>query len=188
MRIGLLRHFPVERGLPTGWVNAAELAAWQEQYDLSAPIVGPFDLGGVEWRACLSSDLERARQTATAVFPGPVEHLALLREGRFGAFPTGRLRLPSAWWRWVLRLSWYFGHPSQRAHRDDFKRRVAQAAEQLSTLPHDTLVVSHAGFMVYLSRELRRRGFSGPTLRVPDFATAYVYESDGRTDTGSRAD
>ncbi|HEX5218863.1 MAG TPA: hypothetical protein VFZ59_04800 [Verrucomicrobiae bacterium] len=40
----------------------------------------------------------------------------------------------------------------------------------------DTLVVSHAGVMMYLSDELRRRGFAGPKLRTPKHAIAYIYE------------
>jgi hypothetical protein len=46
-------------------------------------------------------------------------------------------------------------------------------------LRQDTLVVSHAGMMAYLSAELRRRGFAGPKLRWAKHATAYIYEKNG---------
>ena len=49
----------------------------------------------------------------------------------------------------------------------------------MSALDQDTLVVSHAGIMAYLSSELRRRGFAGPKLRIAKHATAYVYEKAG---------
>jgi hypothetical protein len=120
VRIGLLRHFPVTENFPSGWKTAAELQAWRERYDLAKTSIGEFDLGGVDWQACLSSDLPRTRITASAVFRGEVGHTDLLREAQFATFNTGNLRLPVLAWKWMLRLSWLTGHRSQRACRDEF--------------------------------------------------------------------
>jgi broad specificity phosphatase PhoE len=179
VRIGLLRHFPVEQKLPTGWKTAADLHAWRERYDMAETPVGELDLGGVAWQACISSDLPRARITASAAFRGEVEPTALLREPELAQFKTGSLRLPVWMWQWLLRLSWMTGHPSQRACRDEFRRRVLAVAERLSASEQDTLVVAHAGIMAYLSAELRRRGFVGPKLRIARHAVAYIYEKSG---------
>ena len=176
VRIGLLRHFPLEQPFPAGWRTAEDLKVWFERYDVAEPAVGEFDLGGVVWQACLSSDLPRARITASAVYRGEVGHSALLREPEFRQFRTGNLRLPIWAWQWMLRLSWITGHRSQRACRDEFRGRVLAVADLLSASDQDTLVVSHAGMMAYLSAELRRRGFVGPKLRLAKHATAYVYE------------
>jgi broad specificity phosphatase PhoE len=176
VRIGLIRHFPVTEDWPSGWRTSADLEAWRERYDLAEAIVGEFDVGNVPWAACLSSDLPRAMETASAVFHGPIESTPLLREVELTPFQTGRLRLPIPVWKWLFRLAWMTGHKSQRACRDDFRRRVTASADRLQTREHDTLVVSHAGMMAYLSRELRRRGFAGPKLRVAKHATIYVYE------------
>ena len=176
MRIGLIRHFPVVLGMPTGWKTWAELQAWRRDYDLAEVTHGPADLGGVAWAVCLSSDLPRAFATASAVFSGPITQTALLREVEFAEFPTGTLRLPAWAWRWILQLSWMSGHRTQRACRDEFKRRVFDLADRLERNSEDTLVVSHAGVMAYLSAELRRRGFIGPKLRIARHAQVYVYE------------
>jgi broad specificity phosphatase PhoE len=176
MRIGLLRHFPVTQQLPTGWKTAADLQAWIERYDLAETPVGEFDLGGVEWRACIASDMPRTRITAGAVFVGEVGHTELLREAQFAPFKTGGLRLPVWVWKWMLRLTWMTGHSSQRACRDEFRQRVLAVADRLSAIDRDILVVSHAGMMAYLSAELRRRGFVGPKLRIAKHARVYVYE------------
>lgn len=176
MRIGLFRHFPVDQNLPSGWRTAADLHAWRERYDRAETLAGEFDLGGVAWQVCLSSDLPRACMTASAVFCGEVERTSLLREPQLAAFKTGNLRLPVWLWQGWLRLSWITGHPSQRACRDEFRRRVLAVADRLSGLDQDTLVVSHAGMIAYLSAELRRRGFAGPKLRIARHATAYIYE------------
>ncbi len=178
MRIGLVRHFPVEQQFPRGWNTAAELHAWRERYDASPAIVGPADAGTIQWGRCIASDLERAVVTARAVFAGPVEQLPLLREAEFAQFRTGRLRLPMWAWRWALRLAWATGHRSQREARDAFRRRVTEAADYLEAVACDVLVVSHAGLMAYLSAELRHRGFAGPRLRVASHATLYLYQRD----------
>lgn len=180
MRIGLLRHFPVAEDMPRGWLTASDLHDWRGRYDSAPARVGPFDLGAHRWQACISSDLPRAVITAAAVFGEPFERTALLREPQFEQFATGRLRLPFAAWKWLLRLSWLSGHPSQRACRDQFRRRVKSMADRLASMDQDVLVVSHAGMMAYLGAELTRRGFAGPSFHVARHARAYVFERSMR--------
>lgn len=176
MRIGLLRHFPVTEQFPKGWKTAADLQAWIARYDVAEATIGEFDLGGVEWQACVASDMPRTRATASAVYRGEISHTELLREAQLQPFQTGDLRLPVWVWKWMLRLSWMTGHRSQRDCRDEFRRRVVAAADHLTSLNQDTLVVSHAGMMAYLSAELRRRGFAGPKLRIAKHARVYIYK------------
>ncbi|MBX9787693.1 MAG: histidine phosphatase family protein [Pirellulales bacterium] len=176
MRIGLRRHFPIDER-PSGWRTAAELVAWRDSYDQAGAIVGAADLGSGGWQACLSSDLPRTLITAQTVFSGPIEATPLLREAQFTPFGTGGLRLPVWAWQLVLRGAWMTGHRSQRACRDNFRERVLTVVERLCGQEVDTLVVSHAGMMAYLSAELRRRGFVGPRLRIARHATVYAYEN-----------
>ena len=176
MRIGLIRHFPVEQPLPSGWSTAAELAEWRVRYDSARAIPVPINLGSTAWNACLSSDLDRAIVTANAAFNGMLEITPLLREPEFSQFRTGRLRLPIWVWRWMLRISWMTGHRSQRHCRDDFRLRVASVVDALERRNENTLVVSHAGMMAYLSAALRNRGYIGPRLRIPKHAQLYEYE------------
>ncbi|MCC7084731.1 MAG: histidine phosphatase family protein [Pirellulales bacterium] len=176
VRIGLLRHFPVAEPFPSGWKTAGELQAWLERYDAAETTVGDFELGNVSWRACLASDMSRARCTATAVFRGEIAYTPLLREAQFSPFQTGSLRLPLVAWTWLLWLSWLTGHPSQRACRDEFRTRIAAVSDRLCAMDRDTLVVSHAGVMSSLSVELRRRGFVGPKIRFAKYAKAYIFE------------
>lgn len=178
MRIGLVRHFPVEQRFPSGWKTAAELYAWRQQYDVSPAILGRADMDSFQWSQCISSDMARAVATARTVFPGPFEQTALLREADFAPFGTGGLRLPVLLWRWMLQLSWATGHKSQRACRDEFRGRVMAAADLLEAKAGDILVVSHAGMMAFLSAEFRRRGFKGPKLRMAKHATLYTYEKN----------
>jgi broad specificity phosphatase PhoE len=176
IRIGLIRHFPVEESFPSGWKTAAELQSWRQKYDASPAIVGQSDLGSFQWSECISSDLERALTTARKVFNGNIEKSPLLREAEFAQFQTGNLRLPVFVWHWALRFCWMTGHKSQRACRDDFRSRVAGVADLLEAKAGNILVVSHAGMMAFLSAELRRRRFIGPKLKIARHATLYIYE------------
>ena len=175
-RVGLVRHFHVQVPMPRGWHTAQQLHDWRHRYDGGACTPCQVDLGGVQWNSCLSSDMPRTLATAKALFPGNVESTPLLREAEFAQFQTGKLSLPVFAWRWMLRFAWMTGHSSQRQCRDEFRQRVLAVADELERRGGDVLVVSHAGFLSYLSAELRRRGFDGPKLRIPQNARLYLYE------------
>ncbi len=177
MRIGLLRHFEVQQPIPSGWITAQELARWRDDYDRAEVIPCPVELGGIPWKRCLASDLKRAWLTATTVFAGPIQSMKELREVQTDRFRTGGLRLPFGAWRWLARLAWLMSHPSQRAAKADFLARVRYLADQvIPRLAEDTLVVSHAGIMVFLRKELLRLGFAGPGFRMPRTGRLYVFE------------
>jgi broad specificity phosphatase PhoE len=176
VRIGLMRHFPVVEPLPTGWRTAAELHEWRQRYDGGEVTAGIIELGAINWQKCYSSDLRRAYVTAQAAYTGEITQTPLLREIEVAPFGTGRLSMPVWVWRWMVRMAWLTSHESQRAARDDFRQRVQAVADMLDAEQNDTLVVSHAGMMMYLRRELLRRGFGGPKFRVADNARLYVFE------------
>lgn len=176
MRIGLVRHFRVEEAWPSGWLTSGDLQRWRARYELSEPIVGVIDVRAVAWQRCFSSDLKRAFVTAQAAHAGPIIQTPLLREAEMLPFGTGRLRLPVWGWQWVFRFAWLTGHKSQRPARDDLHRRVREMADLLEAESTDTLVVSHGGIMVFLRKELLRRGFKGPNFRLAEHGRLYVFE------------
>ncbi len=176
MRIGLVRHFPVTEAWPGGWLTSDDLQQWRHRYELAEPIIGPIDVRGVAWQRCFSSDLKRACVTAQKAYAGTIVQTPLLREAEFLPFATGRLRMPVWGWRMLLRLAWLTGHKSQRSTRDEFQSRVRAMADLLEAEPVDTLVVSHAGVMFFLRKELARRGFQGPGFRLAEHARLYVLE------------
>lgn len=176
MRVGLVRHFPVSEAMPRGWLTAQQLQDWRERYD-NAPVDYITPSGAAEiWARCYSSDLRRAFVTASAIHGGAVVQTPLLREPEIRQFRTGNLTLPFWVWRWILRFAWMTGHLSQRSARDDFTRRVQQVADLIESSEDGILLVSHAGMMAYLRRELLRRGFEGPKFTIADHAKIYVFE------------
>lgn len=128
----------------------------------------------------MCSDSARTLTTAKALFTGLIEPTHLLREADFAQFQTGNLKLPMLLWVWILRFTWVTGHRSQRQLRDDFRHRMLASADELERRSGDVLVVSHAGMIMHLSAELRRRGFDGPKLRIPQNSKLYLYERPER--------
>lgn len=178
MRIGLVRHFPVTEPWPSGWVTSDDLQRWRIRYDAAEPIIGPIDVSAVQWQRCLSSDLKRAFVTAKAAFAGAIIQTPLLREADVPALPTGNLRLPVWGWRLLLRFAWFTGHKSQRVERDELRARIKAVADLLEQEPVDTLVVSHAGVMFFLRKELLRRSFRGPKFRVAETARLHLFRRE----------
>lgn len=176
MRIGLARHFPVSEPWPSGWRTSAELQTWRKRYDVAEVSVVPVEDETMRWARCYTSALSRSITTAHAMFRGEIIELPALREAEFGPFPTGNLRLPVWVWRMVIRITWLRGHASQKHLRDDFFARVRTVADLIESQPDDLLLVSHAGMMLYLRKELRCRGFRGPRIGIAEHARVYVLE------------
>lgn len=180
VRIGLIRHFKVQKDMPHGWMTAGYLVDWLREYNTTDVIVSPVDLGERPWAQCFSSDLKRAHVTAQAIYPGPIVAMPQLREADVLPFNTGNLKLPYWMWRLMLRLAWATSHKSQQATRDDFLQRMLEAAEMLASQEKDTLVVCHAGMMYFLRKELLKRGFTGPKFKMAENARLYVFEKKCR--------
>lgn len=172
-----MRHFKVRRGFPTGWVTAAEVHQWRHEYDQSEIISQPVDLGDTHWQHCFSSDLPRAHLTAQAVFRGPIERLAELREVEVEPFNTGRLRLPTLGWRLLVQAAWMTSHHSQRAAKERVLRDARRVVhEMVHPRRANTLVVSHGGMMMFLRRELLALGYAGPKFKLAEHGRLYVFE------------
>jgi broad specificity phosphatase PhoE len=163
--------------LPRGLLTARDLVAWRDRYDLADIVDVRLDAHAIPWQRCISSDLPRAVRTAEQLFTGPIEQTPLLREPHVAEFATGRLRLPANMWHWVLRASWMTGHSSQQAARDEFRARMTEFEETvLASIEVDTLIVSHAGVMLFLRAILTRLGFTGPHYRLAEHGKLYLFE------------
>jgi len=176
MRIGLIRHFPVNHAMLRGWFTASELHQWRKLYDAAEPQLGIVDVQPESWPQCWASDTRRTLMTAQKVYSGSVQATHLLREPDIAEFQTGNLRLPYWAWRLVLHMAWLSGHSSQRRMRDDFFQRIQTIIKRLESEQQDTLLVSHAGIMMYLRAALLKHGYSGPKFKFAACGQLYVFE------------
>ena len=161
---------------PRGWRTSAELHAWRLRYDAAEISPLPVEDESARWARCYASDLSRAQTTARVMYRGEIITHSGLREAEFAPFATGDLRLPVWVWRSLIRLAWMSGHASQRPLRDEFFSRVRSVVDLIESQQEDLLIVSHAGMMFYLRKELLRRGFRGPGFKIAGHARLYVFE------------
>ncbi|WP_285768387.1 histidine phosphatase family protein [Peribacillus sp. SI8-4] len=176
MKIGLVRHFKVAQEFPTGKsVSADDMKQWFIDYDAADIIYGSTSLGKAEWKECYCSDMTRAVKTAEHIFPGTIHFMEELRE-----IPSpplkGKVKLPFILWAiWIRCCS--FMNKQTRKEIKLAKRRINKALDEVFAKgERDVLIVSHAALMVYLRKELMRRGFVGPKFRLASNGMLYVFQ------------
>jgi len=178
MKIGLVRHFEVVLNIPSRqWMTPEQISQWMLDYDMAEVKPGAVDLGGITWTRCISSDSPRALKTAQAIYSGPIESTPMLREPALNPIARTNLRMPFPFWKMMLRVAWMTSHKSQLDAKTAFLANVKTFANDvLPKCDGNTLVVGHAGFMIFLRKELLRQGFKGPKYTLPDNGKLYVFE------------
>ncbi|AFC33603.1 hypothetical protein PM3016_7012 [Paenibacillus mucilaginosus 3016] len=183
MKIGLVRHFKVKRGLPAkGWMSGEELTRWFTEYDQSEVEIGTTEMNGIQWQRCYASDMPRARITAQTIHSGPIRYMEGLREIPYPAFERiSQRRLPIIGWLLWMRAAWLLGHGAFQESRAGVRARAARVVDEITAEGDgvNILLVGHAAFMQELSRELRRRGFKGPRFRRAANGQLYLFERQG---------
>lgn len=176
MKVGLIRHFKVTRGYPNKLVSSDELMNWVKEYDESEVEENEVDLCNINWKQCFSSDLPRAKTTAEKCFEGRINYIEELREIALSPLFRINIRLPLMVHLLFIRVAWLFNHKSQPEKRKDVLKRINKALDQALSTGEDVLIVSHGGVMMYMRKELLKRGFKGPKYRRPDNGFVYLFE------------
>ncbi|MFP3393327.1 histidine phosphatase family protein [Brevibacillus sp. SIMBA_040] len=177
VKIGLIRHYKVKHEYPTGTpINADELNEWFRRYDEAEIERGYTDLQGFEWNECFTSDLPRAVKTAEIIYKGSIRKMAELQEVPPPRF-TMSVKLPFFAWAILIRSSMFFNKQTRQAVRQA-KSRVNEVLDKAVSLEKENvLIVSHAGLMMFMRKELIRRGFKGPTFRHAENGKLYIFEN-----------
>jgi len=155
-----------------------DVLRWQDQYDASDIEFKDVDLGGIPWLRCYTSDLPRAVQTAEQIYSGTIVQWKELREVRLSPIKS-RFPMPFFLWSTVLRIAILFNHQSQLDRKRIVEERVRKLLDRIVAEMKSTdniLIVSHGALMYVMRRELRRRGFHGPTFQTPENGKLYVFE------------
>ncbi|KHF40168.1 histidine phosphatase family protein [Halalkalibacter okhensis] len=177
MKVGLIRHFKVERGYPNKWVTSKDLINWIREYDQSEVVENEIHLGDVKWQRCYSSDLSRAVKTAQKAYKDDIIYLEELREVQLNPVIRGNVRLPLFVHLLFIRGAWLLEHKSQIDPKKDVIKRINKTLDEILRSNEEVLIVGHGGIMMFMSRELKRRGFKGPTLRRPANGKLYIYDN-----------
>ncbi|MRX73852.1 histidine phosphatase family protein [Bacillus lacus] len=176
MKIGLLRHFKVTRGYPSFFITSDELREWVREYDHSEVEACEVNLKGIEWECCYASDLDRAVQTAQAIYSGQVELREELREIPLSPLFSTKMKLPLHVHLLLIRSAWYFNHPSQMETKSMVMDRINRVVEEAVQQNKNILIVGHGGVMIFMRKALIKRGFAGPSFSRAENGKLYVYE------------
>lgn len=178
MKVALVRHFKVIRGFPKKmFITPNELNQWLYEYEVSDIEAMEVNLESIKWEKCFSSDLSRAVKTAEMIFNGEIIKMKELREIQPVSPIKKDIKLPFLLYPLLLKAAWLINHNSQPESKIDVQKRAKTVLDKiLSTGKEDMLIVSHAGLMMFMSKELLNRGFKGPKIKNPDNGKLYTYE------------
>ncbi|WP_078555604.1 histidine phosphatase family protein [Bacillus alkalicellulosilyticus] len=175
MNIGLVRHFKVKRGYPNRFISGKELMTWIDEYDLSEVEVNEVDIGESEWHYCYSSDLSRAQTTAQTIYDGEIIYLEELREVPLFPFFQNNIRLPLFIHLLFIRIAWLMNHKSQNETKKDLTDRINKVLDQAMQTESNVLIIGHGIVMMFMRKELLKRGFKGPKFKRPLNGLLYLY-------------
>jgi broad specificity phosphatase PhoE len=179
MKIGLVRHFKVLQDYPyvIKMVSQSQILEWFNEYDRADVEASSTEMGGMKWDICFTSDLHRARKTAAMIYKGRIIEKEDLREFKMYPIFKKNVRLPFLFWPVLIRVAWYFNLKSQIGHKLESLKKVKEFVDEIVSADWENiLIVSHAALMMYLRKELIRRGFRGPKFRKAENGRLYVYE------------
>jgi len=177
IRVGLVRHFRVRKDYPRGLISRDEVISWINEYEETEIDEGnPYDLGDVDWQRCYASDIARAKRTAEIIYRGDIVTTEKLREIKY--YPTTRrnVRLPFLAWAILMRIAIMKPGSNPFESTADIKQRASAILDEvLAQGEGNVLLVSHGAIMLYLRKELLRRGFTGPKLGTPENGKMYLF-------------
>ena len=179
MKIGLVRHFKVLKDYPytVRIVSQNQILEWFNEYDRADVEASTAKLGEVKWDVCFTSDLHRAKKTAEMIYKGRIIEKEDLREFKMYPIFKHNVHLPFLLWHVLIRLAWYFNFKSQVLHKTESLNKVKAFVDEIMNADWENiLVVSHAALMLYLRKELAKRGFKGPRFGKAENGKLYVYE------------
>ena len=180
MKIGLVRHFKVDIENP-GPVNSEEYSQWIRNYDISPVIKKPVDLRGIDWNICYASDLPRARTTAETIYQGDISYTNLIREIdlELARIVEGQQDVV-AWFNEAMAY-WAADDKTLKEIKSHSHKRVNKFLDLVEAEADNQdkiLVVCHGMIMTVIEEELRKRGFEGEEIIVPDNGELYLYERE----------
>jgi broad specificity phosphatase PhoE len=148
-----------------------------KEYEESDVEEADVDLGGITWQRCYSSTVRRAEFTAEKIYKGELVKTEDLREIPIYPFFKRNIKIPMVLYPLCIRTAWFFNHKSQLERRMDVEKRVSKVIDRiLEDDQENVLVVSHGALMMFMRKELLRRGFKGPKLGRPENAKLYLFE------------
>lgn len=177
MKIGIIRHFPVDIQQPkNGVMSSQSLKQWYSIFSNSDVKQLCVHTDNLNWDKCYASDLKRARLTAKAIFNGEIIYTEKLREMPPKIDLKQDIKLPFLVWMFFSKLSFLATHHFLAEPKTELVQRIKDFLDSILTENRDVLLVSHAVVLKNLRLELIKRGFAGPYFTIPKHGKLYLYK------------
>ncbi len=177
MKIGIIRHFPVDIKQPEiGAMSSQSLKQWYSSFSNSDVKQLSVHTNESDWDKCYASDLKRAKLTAKAIFYGEIIYTDKLREMTPKIDFKQDIKLPFLVWMFFSKLSFLATHHFLSESKSELKQRIRDFLDSILTENRNVLLVSHAVVLKNLRIELKKRGFVGPYFSIPKHGKLYLYK------------
>lgn len=175
MKIGLVRHFHVQKPLPEKkLLSRDDVIQWFAEYDHTETLdYKHVDLAGIPWQHCYASPMHRAVSTAQHIYTGPISKITALQELNILHQLPGRIRLPFLFWSTLVHVKSFFSNPDT----DAFRNNIRAFLDTIMARPDSNiLIISHWFVMRVMQQELIKRKFTGNRSKSIDNGTLYLFE------------
>ena len=138
MKIGLIRHFRVNKPFLKGIVSQSETLIWLKEYEASSSlIITPTKVKG-HWEICYSSCLTRAVITAKKVYGNEITCQPAFNEPSGEKIFRKNIRLPFLLWATLIRFAIVTNHKSQSNGKRILTERIEAAIDMILSGSHET--------------------------------------------------
>ena len=174
--IGLCRHFPIPDVSSWQLMSTKQFQDWILFNEKAIPVKNQVFSPVENWDICFSSDLPRAKETASALAKNIQTHeTSALREVPFSPFRIP-LILPKGTWLLLSRLLWITGGKTPERKKESFYRAEKFLDTLMLRAEDNILVITHGFFMHVLVKKLKSLGFEGSIPLYPEYGKVYVFE------------
>jgi broad specificity phosphatase PhoE len=167
-----MRHGRSALPFPSAWISPPEFREWITAYNrtgIADDSFPPHHLRGMidESMEIVCSDYPRSTESAASLAPNHRPNISTaFREAGRPLQASWSIRLPLKLWDWASCMLWKAGLISADEPVQEARRRAQEAARQLVSLAQassQVLLVGHGTLNAMIGRELRCKGWSGPT-------------------------
>lgn len=185
MKIGLVRHFEVDKKYLDGYIKSEDFSKWMKEYDYADVFPREIDLRGIDWNKCYSSDLSRAVTTAEAIYDGKIIKTPLIREiaMQFTDEFHKDIETTQKFFNWSIYSMLKWAKDKEEVVKEpinESRQRVEKFLVELfenSEEDDNILIVCHGMIMTVIEDKLRLKGFKGDRVVAAKNGEIFVLEN-----------
>jgi broad specificity phosphatase PhoE len=174
MKASLTRYFKIKYTYPgKTFIHYEELVKWFAHYESADVEYTAVNLSGIECNVSYSSATPGALKTAEHILKGDILKPDELKELEFLPLVNRKLKLPLVLWAMFI----HDRSLSSNALTTEFAARISDFVDSiLSTNQKNILICNHGFVMMFLQKELIRRGFKSDKFKTPANGKIHIFD------------